>query len=198
VETRTRLGKGKAETARGHHTGAGGTQAPRRGQKESRGVLEENLSLERSPNDARKTPRRKTKKSKRRLILNCTYQKTSRLRPRRCRCYRLQAHQAMSLGIPPLIGKLHLRDPLDLMNMWQRSWILNELATHHGEERQEPTAKPSNRIRREQGRCPRPTAKQIPGSGTGHGNTAAARGTPAQAPEAQRAPKDKTKRLMHA
>jgi hypothetical protein len=43
--------------------------------------------------------------------------------------------------------------------------------------------------------------KQIPGSGTGHGNTAAARGTPAQkpqAPEAQRAPKSKTKRPMRS
>jgi hypothetical protein len=78
VETRTRLVKGKAETARGPHTGAGGAQAPRRGRKESRGVPEENLSLERSPNDAQtqdKTP-------KRHLILNCTYQKMSRLRPR--------------------------------------------------------------------------------------------------------------------
>jgi hypothetical protein len=43
--------------------------------------------------------------------------------------------------------------------------------------------------------------KRIPGSRTSHGNTAAARGTPAQepqAPEVQKAPKSKTIRPMHA
>jgi hypothetical protein len=62
--------------------------------------------------------------------------------------------------------------------------------------RQEPPTKPSNCIRSEQGRSPSSTEKQIPESGTGHGNTAAARGSPAQeprTPEAQRAPRARQK-----
>jgi hypothetical protein len=35
----------------------------------------------------------------------------------------LKRNRPCRWGIPPLIGETHLRDPLDLMNMRQRSWL---------------------------------------------------------------------------
>jgi hypothetical protein len=68
----------KVEAARGPHTEAVGAQAPRRGQREPRGAPEETLlskGIQKTPED----PKMQDKTLGRRLILNCTYQKTSRL-----------------------------------------------------------------------------------------------------------------------
>ena len=77
IQDQARNGK-KTKGARGPYTGAGGTQAPRRGQREPRGAPEETLlskGIQKTPED----PKMQDKTLGRRLILNCTYQKTSRL-----------------------------------------------------------------------------------------------------------------------
>jgi hypothetical protein len=186
TQNQDQVRKGKSEDRPRHPTGARGAQAPRGGQGETRGTPEENLSLERSPKDTRETPRRKTKLH---LILNCTYQKTPRLGPVDATVVTvvLKRNRPCRWGIPPLVGETHLRDPLNLMNMRQRCWTLNRASglPRRGKDRSylpdPPTACEENKDGVQAQR-----RKQIPGSGTDHGNTAAARGTPARNHRRQR------------
>jgi hypothetical protein len=189
------------EAARGPHTGAGGAKAPRRGRREPRGVPEETLLSKgiqmtpEGPPDARQNTRMAPDPE---LHLSEDVPSLTPLSSSPSSS-RVSDHVAggylLGRGTPPEGSPR------------PDEFVVGKLDT---EQNQQPTTE-----RKDRSHLPNPPTvsavnkdgvqvqrnKRIPGSGTGHGNIAAARGTPAQepqAPEAQRAPKSKTKRLMCA
>jgi hypothetical protein len=112
-----RVRKGKSGDRPRPPTRAGGAQAPRGGQRETRGAPEEKPFSQKESKRRPRDPQTQDKTPKLHLILNCTYQKTPRLGPVDATivAIALKRNKPCRWGIPPLIGKTHLRDPLDLM-----------------------------------------------------------------------------------